>query len=486
MAAVLIIGNGGTDNDILDTQLTAYGHTVTRTTAALVVATPSLLEGYDTIWVAGVDEGTGSDQGVDLAALVVDLFEGNSPHPGAETPGLVVTSPSSAGPGTGNATTESFAVAIGMLSVEQREEAALAGINSAQQGIVLADDWQDFPVTNGFGPDVLDEEGDTKAGAESTFGQIRSEGVNWTRRTHIPNERAPFAGNAILREYVGKPNGDGSGNTEGGGRILGTAVTTGDTLHGLRPTTTAESNWVWFGWWSHTAAGADPSGFSSQLANAATVWAAGEYTEDYPTAGNQRSMLFGIDLDGLGDYQAAPSSVSWTEVTPGASTVLVETAKVSAGVVGAFGTVASSGDAPAGFTNGDDLTNVQLLVRITLDTSSALITPTLTDLKIIVEGDAVTITASPTDYFRGGHIEWTSGENLGLAQEVKDYDPTTRRLTFNLPAKKLINPCDTFDILPGCDKSLAQCRDKFNNVVNMRAEPFVPGKDRLFEYPDAN
>jgi hypothetical protein len=38
----------------------------------------------------------------------------------------------------------------------------------------------------------------------------------------------------------------------------------------------------------------------------------------------------------------------------------------------------------------------------------------------------------------------------------------------------------------GCHKrSLEDCRDIFDNIVNFRGEPYLPGKGKVFVYPDA-
>jgi uncharacterized phage protein (TIGR02218 family) len=42
---------------------------------------------------------------------------------------------------------------------------------------------------------------------------------------------------------------------------------------------------------------------------------------------------------------------------------------------------------------------------------------------------------------------------------------------------------DIFTIIAGCDKTLAICRDKFDNIINFRGDPFVPGTDALLDYP---
>jgi hypothetical protein len=42
---------------------------------------------------------------------------------------------------------------------------------------------------------------------------------------------------------------------------------------------------------------------------------------------------------------------------------------------------------------------------------------------------------------------------------------------------------DKFAIYAGCDKRIATCFAKFNNVVNFRGEAFVPGQDAYVDYP---
>jgi uncharacterized phage protein (TIGR02218 family) len=46
-------------------------------------------------------------------------------------------------------------------------------------------------------------------------------------------------------------------------------------------------------------------------------------------------------------------------------------------------------------------------------------------------------------------------------------------------APRTIAAGDTFTLTPGCDKSLATCRDRFANTVNFRGFPHMPGNDFL-------
>jgi hypothetical protein len=91
-------------------------------------------------------------------------------------------------------------------------------------------------------------------------------------------------------------------------------------------------------------------------------------------------------------------------------------------------------------------------------------------------------------YFTGGLLSWISGANKGLAMEVKLFTSGVGpggELKLFLPMPYTIAENDRFLIWPGCNKTLAHCSTKFNNVVNFRGEPHLPGRDRLIQYPDA-
>ncbi|WP_170561403.1 DUF2163 domain-containing protein [Ruegeria atlantica] len=81
--------------------------------------------------------------------------------------------------------------------------------------------------------------------------------------------------------------------------------------------------------------------------------------------------------------------------------------------------------------------------------------------------------------FAGGTLVWTSGANLGQTQEVRAH----RGSTVGLWRAPLFDAQvgDTFDILPGCDKSFGTCRARFNNGNNFRGFPAVVGEE-AFSY----
>jgi uncharacterized phage protein (TIGR02218 family) len=46
-----------------------------------------------------------------------------------------------------------------------------------------------------------------------------------------------------------------------------------------------------------------------------------------------------------------------------------------------------------------------------------------------------------------------------------------------------ILPGDRVRLEPGCDKRLETCREKFDNLLNFRGFPDIPGEDWLVSYP---
>lgn len=88
------------------------------------------------------------------------------------------------------------------------------------------------------------------------------------------------------------------------------------------------------------------------------------------------------------------------------------------------------------------------------------------------------------DYFNGGAVRWITGDNAGAVMEVRDFVASSDLVTLFMAMPYPIQPGDTFEIYPGCDKTRARCAF-FNNVVNFRGEPDIPGRDAVTQYPDA-
>lgn len=65
----------------------------------------------------------------------------------------------------------------------------------------------------------------------------------------------------------------------------------------------------------------------------------------------------------------------------------------------------------------------------------------------------------------------------GALGEAARFDGT--RFTLQLPMPYDIEIADTYSVIAGCDKTFATCKAKFNNVVNFRGFPHIPGADML-------
>lgn len=89
-------------------------------------------------------------------------------------------------------------------------------------------------------------------------------------------------------------------------------------------------------------------------------------------------------------------------------------------------------------------------------------------------------TPDPGD-FNGGLLTFTSGENDGFSMEVKsDAYGSPAEVLLYLPMPADVEVGDTFTIRPGCDKSAAMCKGRFNNLVNFRGHgAWVPGVGEL-------
>lgn len=84
------------------------------------------------------------------------------------------------------------------------------------------------------------------------------------------------------------------------------------------------------------------------------------------------------------------------------------------------------------------------------------------------------------DYFGAGLITWTGGLNAGLPMEVRSYVQSGGAFVLSLPMPYAVQVGDTYSLVPGCRKrAIEDCKAKFNNIVNFRGHPYVPGNDKV-------
>jgi uncharacterized phage protein (TIGR02218 family) len=89
-------------------------------------------------------------------------------------------------------------------------------------------------------------------------------------------------------------------------------------------------------------------------------------------------------------------------------------------------------------------------------------------------------------WFAHGRLEWLSGANAGRFATVKADLPGPegrRQLALWQEPGFAAVVGDRFRLVAGCDKSAGTCRGKFQNFVNFRGFPHIPGDDWVTAYP---
>jgi uncharacterized phage protein (TIGR02218 family) len=87
-------------------------------------------------------------------------------------------------------------------------------------------------------------------------------------------------------------------------------------------------------------------------------------------------------------------------------------------------------------------------------------------------------------WFTAGKLTFTSGANAGFGVEVKAHRKNgSVSLALWQAMAEAIAVGDTFTVTAGCDKRFQTCHDRFDNVVNFRGFPHIPGNDFVISYP---
>ena len=90
-------------------------------------------------------------------------------------------------------------------------------------------------------------------------------------------------------------------------------------------------------------------------------------------------------------------------------------------------------------------------------------------------------------WFERGRLAWTGGANAGRAMEVRAHRTVGGVVTIELwqPMHFAVTGGDAFTVTAGCDKLFATCKAKFDNAVNFRGFPHMPGSDFALSYARA-
>ncbi len=84
------------------------------------------------------------------------------------------------------------------------------------------------------------------------------------------------------------------------------------------------------------------------------------------------------------------------------------------------------------------------------------------------------------DFFKYGSIKLLDGANQGISKEIQGFMGVGKiMLSSSFPYLPSIG--DKYEIIAGCNKCFETCYKRFNNAINFRGEPHVPGIAKLLK-----
>jgi uncharacterized phage protein (TIGR02218 family) len=100
--------------------------------------------------------------------------------------------------------------------------------------------------------------------------------------------------------------------------------------------------------------------------------------------------------------------------------------------------------------------------------------------KIAVSG----LTGFDNGWFAFGTLSWITGARAGRTERIVDHRLAGGDVLLVLQQRvgPTIGLGDVFSISAGCDKTFATCKAKFDNALNFRGFPHLPGNDAAYSY----
>ncbi len=83
-----------------------------------------------------------------------------------------------------------------------------------------------------------------------------------------------------------------------------------------------------------------------------------------------------------------------------------------------------------------------------------------------------------------GSLRWLEGPQIGLEMRIARVDGD--KLALDRAIDEGQGAGMRALLREGCDHTWQTCAARFNNAVNFRGEPFLPGNDLLARYPNSS
>jgi len=253
------------------------------------------------------------------------------------------------------------------------------------------------------------------------------------------------------------------------------AIVIGDAALGSIVSPTVENGYIFACTTSGTSGGSEPvwnAVVDGTTADGSVVWTA------------RRALTVTGTVDAVNDDALTIYDAARNEPGPTDTRAVTAVSNANPGVVSyatAFDPPLTEGESVvlSGIV-GPSAVNVLVIVRNPGATSFELGVDTTdtTDYPAYVSGGTVS-RFGDSGHFDGGILTMNAGPNDGFSREIKSYVPG--QFTLHLSFPYAVSAGEDYTAVAGCDKSLATCRDRFFNVYNMRAMPYLPGTDKIVQ-----
>lgn len=105
--------------------------------------------------------------------------------------------------------------------------------------------------------------------------------------------------------------------------------------------------------------------------------------------------------------------------------------------------------------------------------------------RVVVDGvdpdlNRIRVSGISTDDHRDGQIRFLDGPQTGIAFAIVGAEGEW--LALDRPLSGALSDGTPAELLQGCDHTLITCANRFDNALNFRGEPFLPGNDLLARY----
>lgn len=83
-------------------------------------------------------------------------------------------------------------------------------------------------------------------------------------------------------------------------------------------------------------------------------------------------------------------------------------------------------------------------------------------------------------FYAFGSVKFTTGNNSGLTKEIATHTGGVNMVTKE-PFPQDIQVGDAVTLTADCDRTLLVCKNNWGQILNRKAEDYVPGKDQVFQ-----